>query len=162
MRAISLVQLILYRASGRVLWDNLRQVLRIALVATFAIFGRTLGLEGFLVGIAGAELLGDVLMFFAMAKALHAFSWKALASDTLRVSLATLLIVGSGMLVGMTPIPWLEPERVAALIRLVEVTLACLITAWPILVFTKSISRNERSALLDMLMRRSTSVVVAD
>ena len=73
LRAISLLQLILYRASGRALLDNIRQVLRIIVIFIVACFGRSLGFYGVLAGMAAAELVGVVFMFFAMAATFHAF-----------------------------------------------------------------------------------------
>ena len=162
LKAISLLQLILYRAAGRALLDNIRQVLRIAAILVVAFFGRSLGFNGVLAGMAGAELLGVVFMFFAMAATFHAFSPRMFAQDTLRVSLAAAMIVGAGAIAGMVPIPWSVSERLTATIRLGEIGLGCLIAAWPVLVFTKSISGAERRAMLALFTRRKAALAVAE
>ncbi|MGO9369729.1 MAG: hypothetical protein ACLP0H_19000 [Terriglobales bacterium] len=162
LKAISLLQLILYRAAGRALLDNIRQVLRIAAILTVAFFGRSLGFNGVLAGMAVAELVGVVFMFLAMAATFHAFSPKLFAKDTGRISLAAAMIVGSGAIAGMVPMPWSMAGRLAATIKLVEVALGCLIAAWPVLVFTKSISGAEKRTVLALLSRRRTALAVAE
>jgi O-antigen/teichoic acid export membrane protein len=162
LKAISLLQLILYRASGRALLDNIRQVLRIAVILAVAYFGRRIGFNGVLAGMASAELIGVVFMFFAMATTFHAFSAKAFARDTLRISLAAALIVIAGAIAGMVPVPWSMTERLTATIKLGEIALGCLIATWPVLIFTKSISVNEKRAVLDLVSRRRAAIAVAD
>jgi O-antigen/teichoic acid export membrane protein len=98
-KAVSLFQLILYRASGRALLDNIRQVLRIAAIFMVAIFSRKLGFTGVLAGMAGAELIGVIFMFYAMASTPLAFNMRLLAVDALRISAATAMRVGCGALV---------------------------------------------------------------
>ncbi len=159
LKAISLLQLILYRASGRALLDNIRQVLRIAVILAVALFGRSLGFNGVLAGLAAAEFVGVVFMFFAMATTFHGFSGRLFAQDALRISVATAMIVGVGALAGMIPLPWSAAERLAAVIKLGEMTLGCLIVAWPVLVFTNSISSAERHIVLSAFRRRATMVV---
>ena len=56
-KAVSLLQLILYRASGRAFLDNVRQVLRIIVILIVAYFGKRLGFYGVLGGMAFAELI---------------------------------------------------------------------------------------------------------
>ena len=159
LKAISLLQLILYRASGRALLDNIRQVLRIVVILAVAFWGRSLGFNGVLGGMAAAELVGVVFMFFAMATTFHAFSGKIFARDGLRISGATALIIASGALTGMIPLPWSTPERLAAILKLAEITLGCVIVAWPVLVFTNSISSAERNTVLSAFRRRATLAV---
>ena len=162
LKAISLLQLILYRASGRALLDNIRQVLRIAVILVVAWFGRSIGFNGVLAGMAGAELVGVIFMLFAMATTFHAFSVKRFAQDTLRFSVATGLIVAAGTVAGMLPVPWSLPERLSATIKLGEIALGCLIAAWPVLVFTKSISSAEKHAVLALVSRRRAAMAVAE
>jgi O-antigen/teichoic acid export membrane protein len=162
LKAISLLQLILYRAAGRALLDNIRQVLRIAAILVVAFFGRTIGFNGVLAGMAGAELVGVVFMFFAMAATFHAFSPKLFAQDTARISLAAAIIVGAGAIAGMVPIPWSVTERLAATIKLGEIVLGCLVAAWPALVLTKSISSAERRTVLALVSRRGAALAVAE
>jgi O-antigen/teichoic acid export membrane protein len=162
LKAISLLQLILYRAAGRALLDNIRQVLRIAAILVVAFFGRAIGFNGVLAGMAGAELVGVVFMFFAMAATFHAFSPSLFARDTVRISLAAAIIVGAGATAGMVPIPWSVTERLAATIKLGEIALGCLVAAWPALVVTKSISSAERRSVLALVSRRGTALAAAE
>lgn len=162
LKAISLLQLVLYRAAGRALLDNIRQVLRIGAILVVAFFGRAIGFNGVLAGMAGAELVGVVFMFFAMAATFHAFSPKLFARDTVRISLAAAMIVGAGAIAGMVPIPWNVTGRLSATIRLGEIALGCLIAAWPALVVTRSISSAERRTVLALVSRRGSALAVAE
>jgi O-antigen/teichoic acid export membrane protein len=162
LRAISLVQLILYRASGRVLLDNVRQVLRIAAIVIVAVMGRRIGFEGVLAGMVVAESIGVALMFFAMSTTFHAFDGKAFALDAFRISVAAALIAGLGAIFGLAPIPWSVSDRWAAAIKLGEMTLGCLVAAWPALVLTKSVSSAERGAMLDMILRRGHALAASE
>ena len=74
----SMLQLVLYRVSGRAVMDNIRQVLRIVVLAFIAVFARTMGFNGVLSGLAIAELTGLVFMMFALTKTFHSFEAKAL------------------------------------------------------------------------------------
>ena len=58
LKSISLLQLVLYRASGKALLDNIRQVLRIVTILGVASVGRHIGFSGVLAGWAIAELIG--------------------------------------------------------------------------------------------------------
>ena len=162
LRAISLLQLILYRASGRALLDNIRQVLRIAVILVVGCFGRSIGFNGLLAGMAAAELVGVVFMFFAMATTFHAFSAKMFAQDALRISMATGMIVVAGAIAGMVPVPWNMAERLTATVKLGAVALGCLIAAWPSLILTRSISSAERRTLFALVSRRGTAMAVSD
>jgi O-antigen/teichoic acid export membrane protein len=160
LRAISLLQLILYRASGKALLDNIRQVLRIAAVIVVALFARRIGFNGVLAGIACAELVGVVFMFVAMATVFHAFSAKTFARDAFRISLATVMIVAVGIIVGTVPVPWNVAGRLVATIKLGEITLGCLFAALPALMLTKSISSTEKNAMLAVVSRRRPAMAV--
>jgi hypothetical protein len=151
-KAVSLLQLVLYRASGRALHDNISQAIRIVVILIVAYFGRRLGFYGVLGGMAVAELIGVVFMVVAMSMTFHAFNVKILLRDAFRIAAATALVVGAGAAAGMIPIQWSGPERVTALLRLGQVGLGCLLMAWPALLVTKSISSAERRSLLDSMM----------
>jgi len=154
LKAVSLLQLVLYRASGRALLDNIRQVLRIVTILIVAFFGRDVGFTGMLGGMAGAELVGVLFMFFAMSKTFRDFSLKIVGVDALRIAIAAGLVVGAGAIAGMVPIPWPVTGRLAALAKLVEITAGSLIAVWPVLILTKSVSKAERRTLLDALISR--------
>jgi O-antigen/teichoic acid export membrane protein len=162
LKSISLVQLILYRASGKVLLDNLRQVLRIIVLISIAFFGRALGFKGVLFGIVGAELIGVAMMFFAMSSTFHAFSGKMFARDAFRLTAAAAMIVVVGMIAGITPIPWSVAARLAATIKLSEATLGCMVAFWPILVLTRSISSAEKSAILGLVPGRRSRLIATE
>lgn len=159
LRAISLLQLILYRASGRALLDNIRQVLRIVVILIVAFFGRRIGFNGVLTGMVGAELVGVVFMFFAMATTFHGFSGKILARDALRIAAATAVIIGGGALAAMLPLPWSMPVRLTAAMKLLEIGLGSLLVAWPALILTKSVSSAEGRTVLEALLPRRRSVL---
>ena len=161
-RAISLLQLVLYRATGRALLDNIRQVLRIAVIFIVALFHAALGFEGVLAGMAVAELIGIIFMFFAMSSTFREFSIKILARDTLKIIVATILLVAAGILAAKVPIPWNTTDRMAALLKLVEIGIACLVVAWPAAVLTKTLSGAERQTLLHAFLPGRKSGVAAN
>jgi O-antigen/teichoic acid export membrane protein len=151
-KAISLLQLVLYRASGRALHDNINQVLRIVLILVVAYFGRFLGFSGVLAGLAATEFVGVTFMVVAMSLTFHVFNVKVLVRDTLRISAATALVLGAGALAGMVPIPWDFPARILSTLKLAEIGVGCLLMAWPALLVTKTISSAERRSILDAVV----------
>jgi len=159
-KAISLLQLILYRASGRALLDNIRQGLRIAAMLGVAFAGRGIGFDGVLIGMATAELVGVVFMFFAMAATFRAFDAGALVRDTLRILCCAALVIGAGMLAAMLPMPWNLTERLAATVKLAQIALGCLIAAWPALLITNSISNAERQTVRALMPHRRAALAV--
>ena len=66
-RAMSLLQLVLYRVSGKSVMDNVRQIIRIVVIATICLFGHFLGPLGVMGGLALAEFAGLLFMFYALA-----------------------------------------------------------------------------------------------
>jgi O-antigen/teichoic acid export membrane protein len=187
-KSVSLLQLVLYRASGRTLHDNISQIIRIVMVLIVAHFGMSLGFSGVLAGMAFAEYVGVTYMVFAMARTFHAFDIKILTRDALRITAATVLVIGAGMAAGMIPIQLsgLENlhflislfggperlhhvierlgglERINALVKLSEVGIACLLMSWPALLVTKSISTAERRSILDSVMPGRRRVLQAN
>lgn len=151
-KAVSLLQLVLYRASGRALHDNISQIIRIVIVLTVAAFAVRLGFYGVLAGMATAEFIGVIFMIVAMSRIFHAFNVKVLVRDAFRIAAATALVVGAGAAMSMLPIPWAVPERLNALFRLGEIGMGCLLMAWPALMVTKSISSAERRSILDAMV----------
>jgi O-antigen/teichoic acid export membrane protein len=148
--AISRLQLVLYRASGNALHDNIRQAFRLGVLAVLAIFGGVIGFYGVLMGLAVAELVGVVYMFFAMTSALSFFNPKHLVSDTMRLIAATAVMLAAGVAVTIVPAPLGMNEREMVLIKLGEVSLACLIACWPAFALTKSMSTEEQRTLLHL------------
>jgi len=117
-KAVSLLQLVLYRASGRTLHDNVSQIIRIVMVLTVAHFGMQLGFSGVLAGMASAEFVGVMYMTIAMAMTFHAFNVRMLSRDTLRIAAATALVIAAGLAANMIPIQLGGPEQNNFLIRL--------------------------------------------
>jgi len=151
-KAVSLLQLVLYRASGRALHDNISQAIRIVIVLIVAFFSSRLGFYGVLAGMAFAEFVGVIFMVVAMAMTFHAFNVKVLVRDTLRITAATALVIGAGAAAMLIPIPWAVPERLSALVKLGEIGFGCALMAWPALVVTQSVSSAERRSILDAMV----------
>ncbi len=163
LKAISLLQLILYRASGKALLDNIRQVLRIVTILIVAFFGRRVGFNGLLVGMAAAESIGVVFMFFAMSKTFHSFNLRLVAVDTIRISTAAAIVVSAGAVASAVPIPWPTTTRLGALIKLGEIVIGCLVAVWPALLLTKSVSTAERRTLIEAFTsRRKTAFALGE
>lgn len=162
LKAISLLQLILYRASGRALLDNIRQLLRIGVILAVAFLATRIGFTGVLAGIALAELIGVVFMFLAMAATFRAFDARAIMQDTLRISLAAAMIIGAGAVAGTVRIPWSTTDRVGVVLNLGEIVLGCLIAAWPVVVLTKSITGAERRTVLALIPHRRAALAVGE
>jgi O-antigen/teichoic acid export membrane protein len=157
--SISRSQLILYRASGKALHDNIRQAFRLVVLASLAFFGESIGFHGVLLGVAAAELVGVVYMFFAMAAALDFFSPRSLIPDTMRLTAATVVVITAGVAVAALSGPLGAGARAMALVKLGEVAAACLIACWPAVALTKPISAEERRTVLRLLMRRRKAEV---
>lgn len=149
--ALSRVQLILYRASGRALHDNIRQIFRLVALVVLTMLGGRLGFRGVLVGLAFAELFGVIYLFFAMTSALKAFRPRLLIPDGIRLATAVAVMIFAGLLAQMTPAPPGIGERSEAGLKLVEVAIGCSVVFWPAITATKSVSSEERSALIYML-----------
>ncbi len=117
-KAVSLLQLVLYRASGRTLHDNISQVIRIVMVLIIAHYGMRLGFTRVLAGMAGAEFVGVIYMIVAMSLTFHVFDLKMLTRDTLRITAATALVVGAGLAAGMISIQLGGSESTNILVKL--------------------------------------------
>jgi hypothetical protein len=161
-KAVSLLQLVLYRASGRALHDNISQIIRIVLVLIIACFATRLGFGGVMAGMAFAEFVGVIFMIVAMSMTFHAFNVKVLMEDAFRITAATVLVLGAVQLATMIPLPWTFAPRAAALVKLGEIGLGCLLMAWPALMITNTISSAERRSLLDSVMPGRRRVLQAN
>ncbi|MGA9544736.1 MAG: oligosaccharide flippase family protein [Candidatus Sulfotelmatobacter sp.] len=153
-KAFSLLGLVLYRVSGRAVLDNIRQGLRIVILLVIAIFARRLGFYGILGGLAIAELAGALLMLYAIRRTFPVFRLTDLMPDTLRLSLATVLILAAGYLCSLVPLPVAGTVRMAAALRLGMICAGCLAAAWPALLLSKSITRAEGTALFNVFFLR--------
>lgn len=154
-RSFSLLSLVLYRVSGRALLDNVRQVLRIIIILVVAWFAPKLGFYGVLAGLAFAEMAGMIFMLFALTETFHMFRAKMLLSDTVRLTTAAIAIIGAGVIASRVPLPGDSGGRIFATVRLAEVSLACLIAAWPSLRLTGSVTAAEGTALFGAFLRRT-------
>lgn len=148
----SMLQLVLYRVTGRALMDNIRQVLRIAVIAVIAVFAQDLGFTRTLAGLAIAELAGAVFMLTALSRAFSCLPLYALMSDAGRLSAATLIILVGGVAATHVPLLTVASARTVVLMRVAKAGLACLVMAWPALALTRSVSQSEKRALLAMVM----------
>jgi O-antigen/teichoic acid export membrane protein len=150
--ALSLLSLVLYRISGKALLDNVRQVLRIAVIVAVVILARKLGFYGVLGGMAFAEFVGLIFMLFALSHTFHLFRAKSLLPDTVRMTIAAVVVLGTGAVASLLPIPVSTDGRLFETLKLFEVSLACLLVAWPTLLRTGSITKAEGKALFGALL----------
>jgi len=155
--AFSLLQLVLYRVSGKALMDNIRQVLRIVILGSIAMFAPKLGFNGALIGLAVAELAGVLFMLFALTRTFSSFQVRTLLPDALKLTGATGLVLAAGVVAGRIPLPALSSVRLLATLRLGEVTMGCLLMAWPALLITKSVTGLEWKAFLGVFLPRHTT-----
>ena len=154
-QALSLLGLVLYRASGRALLDSVREVLRIVTLLAITIFAQRLGFYGLLSGMVLADFIGMMFMLFAVSKTFHTFPASGLLPDTLKLSAATLGIVGFAALASYVMPSSLSNARLLATVRVSAVCVATLVSAYPILYFTRAISNSEVRSILEVFKRKS-------
>ncbi|MBZ5503746.1 MAG: lipopolysaccharide biosynthesis protein [Acidobacteriia bacterium] len=162
-QAISLLGLVLYRVSGRAWLDNIRQVLSIATLFSVALFAHQLGFFGILAGLALAEFIGMVFMWYAIAKTFHAFDVKALLPDSLKLMAATAAIAVQPELILMDEIHAISSNaRIVAVFQLAAISMACLLAAVPALLLTRSVTAAEGKTLLGVFLpaRRVAATLV--
>lgn len=155
--ASSLLQLVLYRASGNALMDNIRQVIRIALLLTIGILGKRLGLVGTLEGLALTEFAGMAFMFFVMH---HAFPWfkvRLLLPDALKLAMVGCATAILAVLTVRIPIPWIVTERSIAVIHTGAIGGLTLAAAMPLLLLTKALSATEFRVIRRLIPGQSAS-----
>jgi O-antigen/teichoic acid export membrane protein len=150
----STLQLVLYRVSGRAMMDNIRQVLRIVILALIALFARRLGFNGVLSGLAIAELIGMIFMMFALKRTFHSFGAMALIPDALKLIGAATLVVASGAIAIQIPLLGVTNARLAVGLKLGEASLVVLLMVWPALRLTRALTELERSAILSLFLPR--------
>lgn len=150
--SMSLLGLVLYRVSGKALLDNIRQVIRIAIVMVVGLSVRRLGFAGALAGLAGAEMVGMIFMGFAISTTFKGFSVKTVLVDFTKLAAATAVILAFGALVSHVPLPQMPNPRLVASIRLGLTCVGCLVAAWPALYLTRSVTPSEGRMLAGMLI----------
>jgi O-antigen/teichoic acid export membrane protein len=162
LKSISLLQLVLYRASGRSVVDNVRQVLRLALLLLLSSAAARLGFLGVLAGLAVTELAGVIFMSVATRETLHGFKPEMLIPDCVKMLAATLIIVAAGRL--MVIVVGFYSLRADAqwrgVIGLLEIGLATAAVTWPALVLTGVLSQKERGIVVRLFKgREGTSAI---
>lgn len=155
--SVSRVQLILYRASGKALHDNIRQAFRLGVLLLLGMVAGRTGFYGVLIGLALAELAGVIYMFFGMSSILHFFRPKHLIPDATKVAGTALVMMAAALLATRMPVPWTPNERIGAILKSVVTSLAYVLAAWPAVSLTKAISVEEQHVVLDLLFRRPRS-----
>jgi hypothetical protein len=137
--------------------DNIRQVIRIALLLAIGIMGKHLGLIGILEGLAFTEFAGMMFMFFVMH---HAFPWfrvSLLLPDAIKLTLVACAMAVLSMLVVRIPIPWAVAERSVALGRTCVIGGFTLAAAVPLLLLTKAMSAAEFRVIRRLIPGQSAS-----
>jgi len=152
--SFSILGLVLYRVSGKALLDNIRQVLRIAILLTIAMVATRIGFYGVLVGLAVAELIGMAFMLVALSKTFHGFHLKSLLPDAIRLTVASAVILAAGVLAAYVPLPVLAGPRMMAVAKLAVISLASVGVSWPAFLLTKSVTTEESKALFKIFLPR--------
>lgn len=151
-QSVSILGLVLYRISGKALLDNVRQVLMLAVLLVVAIFARSIGFQGVLLGLAVAQLLGMLFMFYAIAQTFHLFRPLSMFLDAARAVAATAVIIIAGLAATFVPLPLMAP-RAEAWMRLAVVFTASAVAAVPATLVTGFIDAEERDTLFRALVR---------
>jgi O-antigen/teichoic acid export membrane protein len=149
--AFSLLALVLYRATGKVLLDNIRQALRILVIVGVLGLAPQLGFTGVMSGLAACELAGMVFLLFALSKTFDVFRARTVVPGMVRLSIASTLMIVAGVVVSYILLSGYPTSRALAVIRLAAAGLASVIVAWPLLVRTGSVTLAEKRAVLTSL-----------
>ena len=149
------LSLVLYRTSGHALYDNVRQALGILVLLTVAVFASTVGYLGLLSGLAFSELIGMVFMIIAIGKTYPGFRVRSMLPDIGKLISATIAALAVGLALSMVPLPAMDNQRIMALARMTIAIVGCVLAAGPALWFTKSLTRKEGQALLQVFVPRN-------
>jgi O-antigen/teichoic acid export membrane protein len=153
-KSLSLLELVLYRISGKALLDNIRQVLRIIILLVIALFGDRLGFYGILGGLAFAEFAGMVFMFYAMKATFHGLTARMLLPDTMRLSFAIALVMLMSLAVVSAPIIPAFGDRQVAIIKMLVAGVITALVAWPALRLTRSLTGTEVQTIVGVFNKR--------
>lgn len=153
-KSLSLVELVLYRVSGKSLLDNIRQVVRIVMILIVSILAPVLGIYGVLVGLGVVELISMVFMFVVLTRTFEGFTAKLVLPDSVKLVLATAATVLAAACVAYIQPTWAISDRLLSLVKLGMGSLAALIAAWPAFFLTRSFSNSEVRAFIDAFKRR--------
>lgn len=157
-QTLSQLGLVLYRAAGGAVMDNVREIVRLLAFVPAAFMSHQFGFKGVLAWMAGAEFAGMLVMFSELRKSRYAFDLKLLLSDALRLSAATL-----GMVAFAAAAAYLIPEpassmRMAAITRITVAGVAALVAAYPALRMTSAITKSEMRSVLQVFRRNSVNL----
>jgi O-antigen/teichoic acid export membrane protein len=152
--SFSLLALVLYRTSGRALHDNIRQLLRILMLLTVALFAARVRYVGVLSGLACAEFVGLVFMLYAIAKTYPGFKLQSLLPQTIKLAITTAIALAAGMALSHVPLAASLNPRMLATGKLALAFGGCVLAAIPALWLTKSVTTEEKSALFHALVPR--------
>ncbi|MGH9683814.1 MAG: hypothetical protein ACRD4S_09430 [Candidatus Acidiferrales bacterium] len=160
-KAFYRLQLVMYRASGRAVMDNIRQGLGIVTLLVVSFLAPQLGFYGVLGGLALSELAGMLFMFYAVEQTFRRFETRSLLPDVLKVAIATMAILAAGSIALHIPLPRfsLAGERITAAIRLGIVTIASLAVTWPAVTLTKSLTAEEGQTLLHIVFPSRRKII---
>jgi O-antigen/teichoic acid export membrane protein len=152
--SFSLLALVLYRTSGKALHDNLRQLLRILMLLSVAVFAGRVGYWGVLAGLACAELFGLVFMLYAISKTYTTFRLQSLLPQSMKLVLTTAIALGAGIAISHIPLPASHNDRLLVTARLALAIAGCVFAAGPALWLTKSVTAQERNAFFHAIIPR--------
>lgn len=161
-KSFSLLALVLYRTTGKALLDNVRQLLRIVVIIGVVWLSPRLGFDGSLSGLAFAELVGMIFMFFALSKTFSEFRANLLFSDMSRLTLAIILILFGGVALSKVPVPSGLTDRTSATLTLFMAGFGCVLTAWPAIFLTRAINGSELRALFGRFFERTNNPAAAE
>jgi O-antigen/teichoic acid export membrane protein len=150
----SMLGLVLYRVSGRAVLDNIRQVIRIVAMLLLAFFSHRLGFYRVIAGWMLAEFIGMLFMIFALMRTFPTFHIRDLLPDTVRLTLATTIILATGTLFARLPMPDVHNSRILAILQITKISVGCLLAIWPALYLTKSVTKAESRAIITVLVPR--------
>jgi O-antigen/teichoic acid export membrane protein len=149
----STLGLVLYRATGGAVMDNVREVMRLAAFLPVLFMTHRFGFQGILIWMAGVEFAGVIMMFFALDKSFHVLDAKLLLPDTLRLTAATVGVVAFAAIVAHALPDLAFSARMLATIKIGVVGVATLVAAYPALYLTGSISGAEVQSILGVFRR---------
>jgi O-antigen/teichoic acid export membrane protein len=157
-QAFSLLGLVLYRATGKAMWDNIRELLRILTLIPVVYFARELGFLGVLGGLATAEFVGMVFMLAVLSKTYHQFEVKTLGKDFLRLAIATIGIIAVADLAIAGPLLDSFNGRSLEVLKVGVIGLVTLICAYPFMALSGTISQNEVRMIINVFKKDSKTV----
>lgn len=143
-RSLSLLSLVLYRASGEAIIDNVRQFLRILLLIIVAVLAPTIGFYGLLSGLGIAEVAGLLLMLIAIHRVFPRFPPKIMIWDCLRIIFAAGIVLAVGSLGYLVKLAPTIDGRSSVVLQLIITTCLCIISLWPAVRLTRCITEEEQ------------------